>query len=386
MKANWSICAAVLIAATAAAWASYLDEEEGPAPASPRVLRPVPRVMPPPRPPQPDNPLTRAIRDLSVLPGHTYKGLTVFPLAASRAFDSTDYLSAGEALERGALTISEKEGGEVSMLVVENTGKRPILLLAGEILLGGKQNRILEHDLLLPARSGPVRVPVYCVEHGRWSGRTVAFEAAPSVAALGVRAAGQGGRGQQDVWDSVSEYEVSLRVSTSTGDLGAVQDSPEVRRAVSDYAKEHRRRWPRETVGMVVARWGRVVGADVFCNEEVFLKHRDRLIKSYAVDCVAGGLRRPEGIEVEADRSLGERFLRQALYADYAWEGTPGDGRLLTLRAPELTGEALVLDEEVVHAALLAQPGPVIQPVPMPRPPRPMPEEPPPPLRRRQGR
>ena len=57
----------------------------------------------------------------------------------------------------------------VSELVVRNVGDRVALLLEGELLEGGWQQRALVHDLLL-APGAPMTISVACVEHGRWAG------------------------------------------------------------------------------------------------------------------------------------------------------------------------------------------------------------------------
>lgn len=58
---------------------------------------------------------------------------------------------------RGATSVpTERERATVPLLVVDNRGKAHALLLAGEILLGGKQNRVVTEDVLLPPLSGPV--------------------------------------------------------------------------------------------------------------------------------------------------------------------------------------------------------------------------------------
>ena len=95
--------------------------------------------------------------------------LTVVPLHAEPPEPGLDYLTLDEAAEAGTLTISElSRDGEVPALRVEVSGDRPVLLVEGEILLGGKQNRILNTTVL--ARAGDVtEIPVSCVEAGRWS-------------------------------------------------------------------------------------------------------------------------------------------------------------------------------------------------------------------------
>jgi hypothetical protein len=244
-------------------------------------------------------------------------------------------------------------------------------MLAGEIISGGKQNRILKEDVLLPARSGWVELPVYCVEHGRWSGRGTAFEKSSSVAALSVRATAQAGLPQQEVWGGVSYYQSNLNVDSDTGDLLTVQSDSAVREAVDDYRDAFRERWPRSAIGMVVARHGRVVGAEIFCNPAVFRKHRDRLLESYAVDCYAARrMEHGEAVRHPApDREDAERFLRRAFRAEYEWRGTPGLGRLLAARGAGIDGLSLIYRETALHAALFAREELVIRPSPVPMPP-----------------
>jgi len=351
--------------AAPAGLAAYLEGEE-PGPDVPQqLIRPLP-VVPPPVP-VPHNALTQAVHRISVLRGHTYKGLTVFPLEMSRVTDRTEYLSVEESLREGLLVITEKGGGSVPSLLAENKADRPILMLAGEIMSGGKQNRILKEDVLLPARSGWVELPVYCVEHGRWSGRGMSFGKSSAVAALNVRAIAQAGAPQQQVWNNVSYYQVNLHVDSGTGDLQTVQGSGEVREAVDEYKDAFRERWPRRAIGMVVARHGRIVGAEIFCNPAVFRKHRDRLLESYAVDCYTA--RRMEDRErrrhASADTDDAERFLRHAFRAEYEWRGTPGLGRLLSARGAGFDGLSLVHRKALVHAALFAHEGIVVHPVPI---------------------
>ena len=99
-----------------------------------------------------------------------HESLTVFPLFAE-PHGQVDYLLADEAMASGTVSVQEvSEGGSVPDLLVENTGDARVLFLEGEELVGAKQNRVLNTSVLLPARS-KVKVPVSCVEHGRWDGR-----------------------------------------------------------------------------------------------------------------------------------------------------------------------------------------------------------------------
>ncbi|MHC4591475.1 MAG: ARPP-1 family domain-containing protein [Planctomycetota bacterium] len=352
------------------AQASYLEEEEAAQAAERQPTRQVPRPAPRPVPPRPENPVTQAVRRISVRPGHTHKGLTVFALEASRVVDRANYLSVEEALAKRVLHIKEKEGGSVPTLLGRNTGDWPILLLAGEILTGGKQNRTLQDDVLLLPGSGQVALPVFCVERGRWSGRDATFKSSASLSALNVRAAVNAGAGQGVVWENVAGYQSSIGAVSDTEDLQAVQESGEVREAVSDYIEAFRKHWRPATVGMVVARHGRIVGADIFCNETTFRKHRDRILESYAVDCYAvrSGRRGPHRKVAPPDRRAAKRFLHRTLKAHYERHATPGAGQLLAVGGAGIKGKALTFQGALLHAAIFAPHDVVITPEPMVRP------------------
>ena len=78
-------------------------------------------------------------------------------------------LTLQEALAKG--TVKVHETGSVNELTVENVGNDEVFVQAGDIVKGGRQDRVLSVDLLLPPRSGQVSIAAFCVEHGRWSGR-----------------------------------------------------------------------------------------------------------------------------------------------------------------------------------------------------------------------
>src|SRR5205809_200966 len=96
----------------------------------------------------------------------SFRGLTVLPLIPVRR-PALDYLGLDEAVASG-LVVSELDDGAVEALVVENPLADRVLLYEGEELLGAKQNRIVQRSVLVPARSS-LKIPVNCVEQGRWS-------------------------------------------------------------------------------------------------------------------------------------------------------------------------------------------------------------------------
>src|SRR6202044_806732 len=72
-------------------------------------------------------------------------------------------------VRRRNTTPMQHDIAEVNRLVLINNSKRPLLLLAGEIVTGGKQDRIIAKDRIVPVGAEPIDLSVFCVEHGRWT-------------------------------------------------------------------------------------------------------------------------------------------------------------------------------------------------------------------------
>ena len=96
-------------------------------------------------------------------------GLTVFPLIGGQ-FRAPAYLTGPEAFEAGLLEVNELDPPEVPKLAVTNLSDLPVLLVEGEMLVGGDQNRTMNVTVLCPPQTRTV-VPVSCVEAGRWGAR-----------------------------------------------------------------------------------------------------------------------------------------------------------------------------------------------------------------------
>ena len=105
-------------------------------------------------------------------------------------------------------------------------GDRPVLVVEGEHFLGGRQNRALNATVLVPAKS-KVKVPVSCLEQGRW-GHREAYRRDDACAAASARAAQHAGvtksmrrRGSREgdqvaVWQTVDQMLSRADVQSAT--------------------------------------------------------------------------------------------------------------------------------------------------------------------------
>ncbi len=98
-------------------------------------------------------------------------GLGVLPLINENVLNIIPLLTTlDEALESGTMKIREvDEAGSVPFLQFENHGDKPVLVLDGEEVVGGKQNRIVNSSVIVLAHHS-IRVCVSCIQQGRWGG------------------------------------------------------------------------------------------------------------------------------------------------------------------------------------------------------------------------
>jgi hypothetical protein len=119
-------------------------------------------------PPERINPVEALLRAASIDQPWQHEGLTIFPVRLDPVRSFGKPLTLDEAVDEGALKISELGSGEVNRVMVNNRSDHHIFLMAGEAITGAKQDRMVKDDLLLPPHTRR-EIGVYCVEHGRWT-------------------------------------------------------------------------------------------------------------------------------------------------------------------------------------------------------------------------
>ena len=262
----------------------------------------------------------------------SFGGLTIVPLFPARA-PEVGYVGLDEAVARG-LTVSEVGGGVVEALLLENPLSERVLLYEGEELLGAKQNRIVERTILVEARS-TLKIPVNCVEQGRWAWGSARLAPAPQTAYPELRLALR--HGQHAVWESVAAKQGRFAVHAPTGAAEAIYRS---RDAELD---EYLRALPRlpGQAGALVAIAGRVCCLDYVSRSEVFAGLYRKLLRGYALDALERPVERP------LSKAAVGRFLGELELADRAWRPAVGlgeEGRF----AGYAVGSELVVEGEVL--------------------------------------
>ncbi len=326
-----------------------------------------------------------------IRPPVTYENLTVFPVVSSENAETGDFATLDEALASGDIVVSEQgdsfgrtrdgripsgfsTGPQVNQLVLINRGKRPVLLLAGEVVSGGKQDRIIGKDRIVPVGRAPLPLDVFCVEHGRWTGISNQFSGANLMVHPSVREEAAIEQDQNQVWAAVRGETKSVGSGAAIGapriSAGALSDamaaagtqsypriykSSPIGRSVASVADEIRRRFDRATsalkgehvVGVVVAFQDEVAWSDIFASSELFTAYWPKLLSSYVVEAMT----RP-GVHETASLEEARDFLRPIM-GHIEEESEPGVyiwrkqsvGRLSETRLTALAPKPLMLHE-----------------------------------------
>ena len=216
----------------------------------------------------------------------THGNLVVFPVYAKQETPETDYLTLDEALAAGVLIVEELPEPVVERVLVTNTAKKPIYIMAGEIIIGGQQDRTVGKDTVILPGVKKVELEVFCVEHGRWEGE-VAFGGSPGMAKPAVRKAAHADADQSQVWAEVAEARAgiasaaagtSYRAVARPGGEAQARTQPYIDAISAKLSQDER------AVGAIVALNGQVVCADVFNDARLFQKQQAKLLRSYAVE------------------------------------------------------------------------------------------------------
>jgi hypothetical protein len=310
--------------------------------------------------------------------GSTYKvlapisrgNLTIFPVVADRTHDTRGFLTLDEGVRSGDVVVSEagsvrplirghqgyipRDGAEVNRLVLVNNSDRPLILLAGEIVTGGKQDRVVGKDRIVPPKSDPIDLAVFCVEPGRWVATKSDFGSFHSqMAQPSVRRSAMADQDQQKVWSEVHSTAQSLAAAASPAAAGAiggtssyagVMANDEVKRRVDavavpieqSYLGLMRELRERNAVGVVVAVNGRMIWADIFASTPLLEKYWPKLIRSYAAEALTQGR-----ISERPDMKEAQAFLEDFGARHETEETEPGVFRRTELTGNDFTAFAL---------------------------------------------
>ncbi len=284
--------------------------------------------------------------------------LAVFPLFWEGQLPQTlEYQLAEEAFGSKGLRVEEiDESGSVPELRVCNQSNSRVLLLEGEQLIGAKQNRILNTTVLVPAKS-ELKIPVSCVEQGRWRYTSSAFSPSDhyspsklrcslkSSVSRSLRSGSGHGSDQGEVWSKVSSHSGQLNVVSQTGSMddSYLAHNTALQAALADLP------YVEGATGMAIALGDRIVAVDLFDKPPTCQKVWRRLLSGVVLESLSQKKKvsRPQVADAES-------FVSRL--NTLAWKPAPavGEGSEFRAEASATQASALAWQEAPIHVSMLA--------------------------------
>ncbi|HZS28881.1 MAG TPA: DUF6569 family protein [Candidatus Angelobacter sp.] len=281
------------------------------------------------------------INDYKILAPISHGDLTIFPVVSAKVHDTSEFITLDEGIRSGEVVVTEvgnlhstmrrrpyvqpyRGGAEVNRLVLVNNSKHPLILLAGEVVTGGQQDRVVGKDRIVPAESDPVDLSVFCVEHGRWTETSEKFDTHASVMLQpSVRKKAMAEQNQQQVWDAVGQskasmsaramelgpppppngttqtvtvesYAATVQQLDGTSSYAKARENAAIKQQVDSIVEPMQKSYEsvikqlrnQNAVGVVVAVRGRIVWADMFASGALLDKYWPKLLDSYATEAM----------------------------------------------------------------------------------------------------
>jgi hypothetical protein len=231
----------------------------------------------------------------------TYKNLSVFLIHGKDEIRHQNILTLQEAMEKGIFAVYETS--DVNELAVENKSSQyEVFIQSGDIVKGGKQDRVLAITIIIPAKSGRISIEAFCVESGRWKQRgkeeSGQFSSSSErIVTKDLKIAANQARSQGEVWNKVAEAQdklsqnVGTRVNAPSSEtsLQLALENKKVAATADEYVNKLAGviNGKNDVIGYAFVINGKINSADVYASNFLFKKLWTKLLKASAVEAVA---------------------------------------------------------------------------------------------------
>lgn len=266
--------------------------------------------------PTTSNPNTEAVSDsaieldLSAHPQWQKDNFRLVPITAEAEWIAAQeklaqYKVLSEALAHERFRVTEKkpygrfeDSGAVNTLTVQNKTDETVFMMAGEVVQGGNQDRVIAEDIVMAPRSIQ-DISVFCVEKGRWTyegdhalneadKKVFAFRGYYNVAPGQIRRSVRSGS-QQAVWDEVHTITSVHRASSATNALAGLEGNADFVGERTDYQRffSDKLEGNEEIIGFIAVEGNRILGADIFGHPNLLNRQFEALSAGYITDALS---------------------------------------------------------------------------------------------------
>ncbi len=280
-------------------------------------------------------------QDYTVSKANVHKNLSIFLIHGEDKIKGKNILTLDEALENKDFKVYETS--DVNELQVENlSAKYDVFIQSGDIVKGGKQDRVLAVSIIIPAKSGKIKIQAFCVESGRWQKRgseaTDSFGSSKErIVSKELKIAANKTKSQNEVWNEVSKAQdklsenvgVSVNSAKSSTSLQLSLENDSVRKMVDEYMDRLGRitDGKSDVIGYAFAINGRINSADIYVSNSLFKKLWPRMLRAAAVEAVA---KKDDGTYSTVTPENVQAFLRDAQKGNKTEETVSANSKIIT--------------------------------------------------------
>src|SRR3989338_1122490 len=245
---------------------------------------------------------------------YSLNNLRLYPIIASETFRETTrdmgkFTLFRSAIESNKMVITETgaqpgEGeqvqasfqdvsGTVNTLFAKNNSNDTIFIMAGEVVKGGKQDRVIGQDVVLvPGQE--VNLSAFCIESSRWTtkeGNGGKFTGYYNVSSMDIRKTVTTEKNQSMVWQKVDEHTAANGASSETHTYTNLENSEEYQKSVQEYMEMFKDAFKDDdrVIGVIAVTGDQVMGLDIFATHDLFITSFPNLLHSYAGNAITNG-------------------------------------------------------------------------------------------------
>ena len=288
-----------------------------------------------------------------------HKRLSVVQLLTAQQ-NTVDYISGPKAIKEDLIQVKEvSESGSVNNLFVFNLSSKYVFFMDGDILMGAKQNRVLNTSVLL-APNSKITLPVSCVEQGRWSRMSANFMDSdyitPQTLRAGksrtvsenLRARSEFDAGQGEVWKDVEDYQVILNCKSPTSSLTDVYDKEKdnFESFIKNFSINN------DANGLAIFSDKKLLNVDVFNRTDIYQEYFPKILKSTAMEISMLKEKENDITEAEALYKTQSTFdlLEKIEHTKHPGVAAGEESRF---DSEELTGFELKFKSDLIHLTAL---------------------------------
>lgn len=288
-----------------------------------------------------------------------HKRLSVVQLLTAQQ-NTLEYISGPKAIKEDMIQVKEvSESGSVNNLFVFNLSKNYVFFMDGDILMGAKQNRVLNTSVLL-APNSKTTLPVSCVEQGRWHSISAKFMDSENITppkiragksrnvSESLRARSEFDAGQGEVWKNVEDYQVAFRVNSPSMSLADVYDKEKDN--FDSFIKSFSIN--NDANGLAIFLDKQLINVDVFNRTDIYQEYFPKILRSAAMEIAHLEDKTNDITDAEAAFKTVNVFdtLEKIEYTEHPGVGSGKEKRFDT---EELTGFELSYRSNLIHLTAL---------------------------------